>query len=48
MVRDLGVTRRTAAKYLDRLAERGLVHKHQSGRNNYYINAELVALFHEA
>lgn len=44
---DLGVTRQTAAKHLDQLAGGGLLVKHQSGRNNYYINAPLVALFAE-
>ena len=38
-------SRQTAAKYLDTLAEAGFVDKHQSGRNNYYINTELVGLF---
>ena len=42
---DLGITRQTAAKYLDTLAEHGFLTKHQSGRNNYYINEPLVALF---
>lgn len=42
---DLNVTRQTAARYLDQLAEAGLLIKHQSGRNNYYINTPLVALF---
>lgn len=41
---DLGVTRQTAAKYLDQLAAAGFVEKHQAGRNNYYINRPLVAL----
>jgi len=45
VVADLGVTRQTAAKYLDTLAETGFVEKHQSGRSNYYINAALVRLF---
>lgn len=44
---DLGVTRQTAARRLDQLAERGFVTKHQLGRNNYYINHELVDLFYE-
>ena len=38
-------SRQTAAKYLDALAEAGFVDKHQSGRNNYYINTALVGLF---
>jgi Fic family protein len=42
---DLGVTRQTAGRYLDQLAEAGFVRKHQAGRNRYYINTELVALF---
>jgi DNA-binding MarR family transcriptional regulator len=46
-VNDLGVTRQTAAKHLDALAERGFVLKQQSGRKNYYINEPLVRLFLE-
>ena len=42
---DLGVSRQTAARYLDQLADRGFVRKRQSGRNNYYINDPLIALF---
>ncbi|HZK98557.1 MAG TPA: Fic family protein [Caulobacteraceae bacterium] len=42
---DLGVSRQTAAKYLDQLAEAGFVEKRQHGRNNYYINQPLMALF---
>ena len=42
---ELNVTRQTAARYLDTLADAGFVSKHQSGRNNYYINDRLVALF---
>jgi len=42
---DLEITRQTAAKYLDTLAENGFVEKHQAGRNNYYINTDLVRLF---
>lgn len=41
---ELGVTRQTAARYLDRLAAGGLLVKQQSGRNNYYVNAPLVQL----
>jgi Fic family protein len=41
---DLGITRQTAAKYLERLAAAGLLVKHHRGRNNYYINAPLVEL----
>lgn len=42
---DLGVTRQTAARYLDQLTETGYLDKHREGRNNYYINTPLVALF---
>jgi Fic family protein len=42
---DLGVTRQTAAKHLDQLADAGFVEKHQQGRNNYYINTPLIELF---
>jgi Fic family protein len=45
---ELNVTRQTAARYLDTLAGAGFVSKHQSGRNNYYINDRLVALFLKA
>ena len=40
--------RQTAARYLDTLAEYGFVEKHQSGRNNYFINVPLIQLFLEA
>ncbi len=45
VVKDLGVARQTAAKYLDSLADSGFVEKHRAGRSNYYINTELVELF---
>lgn len=41
---DLGVSRQTAAKHLDLLAKNGFLIKHQSGKNNYYINSALVDL----
>lgn len=44
---DLNVSRPTATKYLDELAESGLLLKHRAGRNNYYINQPLVGLFVE-
>jgi Fic family protein len=43
--KDLGISRQTAAKYLDTLAEHGFVEKHRSGKNNYFINVALVKLF---
>lgn len=42
---ELGVSRPTATKYLDDLAAGGLLNKQRIGRNNYYINQRLVALF---
>jgi Fic family protein len=47
VVRDLRVTRQTATKYLDTLAEAGFVEKHKPGRDSYYINKELISLFIE-
>ena len=41
---DLGVTRQTAARYLDMLAENSFVEKHRAGKHNYYINMKLVQL----
>lgn len=45
VMKDLDITRLTAAKYLEQLVEIGLLHKEKIGRNNYYINQSLVALF---
>jgi Fic family protein len=42
---ELGISRPTATKYLDDLAAGGLLSKQRIGRNNYYINQRLVALF---
>ncbi len=42
---DLDVSRQTAAKHLDTLAEHGFLTKVKAGRNNYYINTDLVDLF---
>ena len=42
--RDLGVSRATATRYLDTLAKDGILSKQRLGRENYYINHELVAL----
>jgi Fic family protein len=41
---DLGVSRATATRYLDALAEGGILEKHRLGRESYYINHELVRL----
>ena len=47
VVKDLEVSRQTAAKYLDLLAEKGFVEKQRSGRSNYYVNTPLLRLFLE-
>lgn len=39
--RDLGVSRLTAAKYLEALAQGGFVNKLKVGRSNYFINVAL-------
>jgi Fic family protein len=41
---DLKVSRLTATKYLDALAEGGFLVKQKRGRTNYYINAPLVRI----
>jgi len=43
--RDLGVTRKTAAKYLDELAEGGMLRKEKIGVSHYYVNEPLFAIF---
>ncbi|MFN9075792.1 MAG: Fic family protein, partial [Hyphomonadaceae bacterium] len=47
VINDIKVSRQTAAKYLDQLADAGFVSKHRAGRSNYYVNADLVRLFLE-
>lgn len=41
----LGVSRLTASKYLEQLTQAGFVQKQKLGRNNYFINQPLFALF---
>jgi Fic family protein len=43
--RDLNITRQTAAKYLDDLADKKFLKKEKMGNNNYYINEPLFNLF---
>ena len=45
VAKDLKVDRRTARTYLRQLTEKGIVEEVKAGRNNYYINRKLVALF---
>ena len=47
LVRDLGVTPQTAARYLDELARAGMLSKHRIGKSNFYINDPLAGLFLE-
>ena len=42
--KDLGISRITAAKHLDTLANNGFVEKKKIGRKNFYINHPLFAL----
>ncbi|MEE9352189.1 MAG: Fic family protein [Thiotrichaceae bacterium] len=41
---ELNVSRATATRYLDALANGGILEKHKLGRENYYLNKELVEL----
>lgn len=41
---DLGVSRLTATKYLEALADAGFLHKRKVGRSNYYINVPLYSI----
>ena len=42
--RDLGVSRITASKYLNKLANDGILKKQKLGTGNYYINEKLMEL----
>jgi len=42
--KDLGVSRITAAKYLNQLAKGGLIKKEKLGKGNYYINEKLLEI----
>jgi Fic family protein len=44
LVRDLGVSRITAANYLNQLAADGVLRKKRLGTGNYYVNEKLFAL----
>jgi Fic family protein len=44
VVNDLGVSRLTAANYLNKLAEDNMLRKEKLGTGNYYINEELFEL----
>ena len=44
---ELGVSRVTAARYLEQLTQHGFVRKVRAGRNNYFVHTDLVNLFVE-
>lgn len=44
LAQDLGVSRATAARYLGQLADDGILEKQRLGRENYFINRDLVKL----
>lgn len=44
VIDEVGVGRQTAGRYLDKLAETGLLEKVKVAQSNYYINAPLVRL----
>lgn len=48
VMRDLGVSRITATRYLDELARVGIMTKVRMGRDNYYLNSDLVSLLGNA
>ena len=43
--RDLMVTRKTAAAYLEKIVDLGLLTKEKTGKTNYYVNKRLVEIF---
>ena len=47
LIDQLGVSRITASKYLNELAEHGFISKHKIGRTNFYINEPLVELIRQ-
>ena len=44
VVRDLRVSRLTAANYLNTLAEDGIIRKEKLGKSNYYVNDRLMTI----
>ncbi|WP_432711994.1 Fic family protein [Pedobacter sp.] len=48
LVEDLGVTRKTAAKYLGQLIDLGLIQLHKKGKDNFYINVALYDFLRHA
>jgi Fic family protein len=48
MMRDMGVTRITATRYLRLLVEMGLIERVKVGRTNFYLNGRLFDLLRGA
>jgi Fic family protein len=46
-MRDLGVSRLTATRYLEQLVQGGFLHKQKLGRSNYYINQPLCRILEQ-
>ena len=46
--RDMMVQRKTAAKYLDKIVDAGLLRKIKLGTSNYYVNTKLMNLLANA
>ena len=44
VTKDIGISRQTAAKYLDELVVIGLLEKHKIGKENYYVHPTLFHL----
>ena len=44
LMKDVGVTRVTATKYLEELVTKGILSKQKIGRDNYYINVALCEI----
>ena len=42
LMEDLSISRATATRYLDTLAKEGILEKSRLGRENYYLNIELI------
>lgn len=48
LVNELQVTRQTASKYLEQLIVKGLLTRHKTGKENYYINDALLQYLYDA
>ncbi len=48
VVRDLQISRYTAANYLNKLADDGTLRKDKLGKSSYYVNERLMGILNEA